>query len=53
MIRHLLAQPFVFATGLAALVHSTWSLGTFISGEQPADMVKHNMDIWAWIRSAL
>jgi hypothetical protein len=33
--KHLIQQPFVFATGLAALVHSTWSLGTLFSGEQP------------------
>jgi len=34
-IKHLLDQPFVFATGLAALIHSTWSLGTLFAGEQP------------------
>jgi hypothetical protein len=28
-------QPFVFATGIAALIHSTWSLGTFFAGTQP------------------
>jgi hypothetical protein len=33
--KHVIQQPFVFATGLAALVHSTWSLGTLFSGEQP------------------
>lgn len=32
---HIVEQPFVFATGLAALVHSTWSLGTLFSGKQP------------------
>lgn len=35
MIKHLIQQPFVAATGVAALVHSTWSLGTFFSGVQP------------------
>lgn len=33
--KHLLAQPFITATGAAALVHSTWSLGTLFAGEQP------------------
>lgn len=32
---HIVEQPFVFATGLAALVHSTWSLGTLFAGRQP------------------
>ena len=34
--KHAYKQPFIFATGLAALIHSTWSLGTMFSGEQPA-----------------
>ena len=34
-IKHMFRQPFVFATGLAALIHSTWALGTLFSGEQP------------------
>jgi hypothetical protein len=32
---HIVEQPFIAATGLAALVHSTWSLGTLFSGVQP------------------
>lgn len=36
IIKHVTEQPFVFATGLAALVHSTWSLGTLFAGTQPA-----------------
>ncbi len=39
-LRHLSAQPFIVATGFAALIHSTWSLGTFFSGEQPHDPVQ-------------
>lgn len=35
-LKHAYQQPLIFATGLAALVHSTWSLGTMFSGEQPA-----------------
>ena len=32
--KHLTEQPFILATGLAALVHSTWSLGTLFTGAQ-------------------
>jgi len=35
VIGHLVQQPFVFATGAAALIHSTWALGTLFAGEQP------------------
>lgn len=35
IINHITDKPFVLATGLAALIHSTWSLGTLFSGEQP------------------
>lgn len=34
-LRHLLENPFITFTGIAALVHSTWSLGTMFSGEVP------------------
>jgi hypothetical protein len=34
-LRHILEQPFIAATGLAALVHSTWALATLFAGEQP------------------
>lgn len=35
-LKHAYQQPLIFATGLAALVHSTWALGTMFSGTQPA-----------------
>lgn len=35
LYRHVVEQPFIFATGIAALVHSTWSIGTLFSGKQP------------------
>lgn len=35
ILRHLAAQPFVVATGIAALVHSTWSIATYFSGPEP------------------
>lgn len=34
-LRHIVEQPFIFATGLAALAHSTWSLGTLFAGHEP------------------
>lgn len=34
-MKHLREQRFVLATGMAALIHSTWSLGTFFGGLQP------------------
>lgn len=34
--KHIINQPFVAATGLAALIHSTWSLGTLFAGNQPS-----------------
>lgn len=35
LYKHIVEQPFIFATGIAALVHSTWSIGTLFSGKQP------------------
>ncbi|MEL6403514.1 MAG: hypothetical protein AAFR81_04055 [Chloroflexota bacterium] len=35
-LRHIWQQPFIFATGIAALIHSTWALGTLFSGYAPA-----------------
>ena len=32
---HIFGQLFVFFTGMAALLHSTWSIGTLFSGVQP------------------
>ena len=34
-LKHILQQPFVAATGAAALLHSTWALGTLFAGQQP------------------
>lgn len=49
-LKHAYQQPLIFATGLAALVHSTWSLGTMFSGEQPA--VELITDGIGWIHFA-
>lgn len=42
---HAKEQPFIVSTGLAALVHSTWSLGTLFSGQQPT----HSAQTDAWL----
>lgn len=34
-LKHIYQQPFIFATGIAALMHSTWALGTLFSGIAP------------------
>ena len=43
MFKHITTQPFIFATGLAALIHSTWSLGTLFSGYAP------DFGTWQWL----
>jgi Zn ribbon nucleic-acid-binding protein len=49
-LRHIAANPFIFATGAAALIHSTWSLGTMMSGAEPAQLTP----AWfAWVFPAL
>jgi len=35
ILKHLATQPFIVATGLAALVHSTWALAIYFSGNLP------------------
>jgi len=35
ILRHLATQPFIVATGIAALVHSTWALAIYFSGKLP------------------
>lgn len=36
ILKHASEQPFIFATGGAALVHSTWTLAVMFAGEPPA-----------------
>jgi|GEM_PF-2678301 hypothetical protein len=51
-LKHLIEQPFITATGAAALLHSTWSLGTLFTGVQPqADA--SNINFWGWLIPAL
>ena len=52
--KHIVEQPFVFATGLAALIHSTWSLGTLFSGTQPqANDLGSTLHLIGWLIPAL
>lgn len=48
ILKHLLDNPFVFATGLAALIHSTWSAATFFGGQQP-----EGWQVVGWLTPAL
>lgn len=50
LLKHFTQQPFVFATGLAALVHSTWSLGTLFAGQEPPQFT---VTWFAWLSPAL
>lgn len=49
IIKHVLEQPFVAATGAAALVHSTWALATLFAGEQPGSLLA----LVGWLAPAL
>lgn len=51
MFRHLTEQPFVAATGIAALVHSTWSLATLFSGPEPYP--QFSFAWFSWVLPAL
>jgi hypothetical protein len=35
ILKHIVKQPFIAATGAAAFVHSTWALATLFGGEAP------------------
>lgn len=56
LYKHIVEQPFIFATGIAALVHSTWSLAVLFSGEPPTFEVTSFVS-WAqwayWLLPAL
>ena len=51
-LRHAFGQPFITATGAAALVHSTWALGTLFSGIQP-DPATQFVSYLGWLIPAL
>lgn len=50
-IGHAFRQPFIFATGLAALMHSTWSLGTLFAGQAP--QAAWSLQFIGWIAPAV
>lgn len=47
LFTHTLQQPFIFSTGLAALVHSTWSVSTLFTGQEP--FPQFSFSWFAWI----
>ncbi len=47
ILREIRSQPFIFATGLAALVHSTWTLGTLFTGPEPTPVTLQWL-LWAF-----
>lgn len=50
VLKHLFNNPFIAATGAAALAHSTWALGTLFAGIEPAQFTA----AWvAWLIPAL
>jgi hypothetical protein len=55
-LKHAINEPFILATGFAALVHSTWSLAVLFSGEPPV-WEPTSMMYWAklayWLVPAL
>lgn len=55
MIRHLKEQPFVVATALSALIHSTWALGVLFAGHPPAFEVTfwYVLELAYWLIPAL
>lgn len=46
ILKHLVQQPFVASTGIAALVHSTWALGTLFSGKEPSQQFSASWFAW-------
>lgn len=50
LMRHFKEQPFVMATGIAALIHSAWSLGTLFSGAQPQISADITTQAGEWVR---
>lgn len=45
-LKHALQQPFIFATGLSAGIHSAWALGTMFSGRMPAADLTGEFIFW-------
>lgn len=54
-MKHLKEQPFVVATALSALIHSTWALGVLFAGHPPAFEVTfwYVLELVYWLIPAL
>jgi len=52
-LKFLREQPFITTTGVAALIHSTWSLGTLFSGEQPLVTTLITSDPGQWLAQSV
>lgn len=48
-IKHMLENPFIAGAGIAALTHSTWSLGTLFSGLMPTVSIDNPITIAYWL----
>lgn len=48
-IKHMIENPFVSGAGIAALAHSTWSLGTLFSGLMPMVSVETPSTFAMWL----
>jgi hypothetical protein len=51
LIKHVTEQPFIAATAVAALLHSTWALGTLFAGLQPTAAL--SIEFVGWLAPAL
>jgi hypothetical protein len=46
LLKHPLRQPFIVSTGVFAIVHSTWTIGTFFSGKMPSTSDTGAFALW-------
>jgi hypothetical protein len=46
LLKHALQQPFIVSTGVFAIVHSTWTIGTFFSGKMPVPALSGAFALW-------
>lgn len=52
ILKHMLENLFITATGIAALIHSTWAVGTIFAGNQP-DPQSEPLAFFGWLIPAL
>ncbi len=51
ILKHIVSQPFIASTAFAALLHSTWTLGTLFAGPQPP--AEFSFQFLGWLIPAL